>query len=142
MVVREFIRHPIAVPLDIEVADGGVSAQACQDISVGGLCFHSHVALRRGTKVALGIHIHEPAFTVEAVVKWCRQAGAEYMVGVQFASEKIAYTVRLIEQVCHVREYQLHLQATEGRVLTDEEAAREWVRRYAHLFPVSPMAVN
>jgi len=45
-----------------------------------------------------------------------------------------AFTARMLEQIWQIINYQNRLEQ-EGRVLSIEEAAFEWIDRYAALFP-------
>ena len=42
----------------------------------------------------------------------------------------------MIEQICHIEHYRHEIEQVEGRKLNSEEAAREWIQRYASEFPV------
>jgi hypothetical protein len=41
----------------------------------------------------------------------------------------------MVEQVCHIEEYRRTVQRLEGRELSAEEAAFEWIHRFAAQFP-------
>jgi hypothetical protein len=41
----------------------------------------------------------------------------------------------MIEQICHIESYRRDVAQQEGRQLTTEEAAVEWISRYASSFP-------
>ena len=43
----------------------------------------------------------------------------------------------MVEQVCYIESYKKVVYETEGRQLTTEEAAMEWIRKYASQFPGS-----
>ena len=45
-----------------------------------------------------------------------------------------AFTARMLEQIWQIMNYQSKLEQ-EGRVLSIEEAALEWIDRYAAHFP-------
>ena len=45
-----------------------------------------------------------------------------------------AFTARMLEQIWQIMNYQNRLEQ-EGRVLSIEEAALEWIDRYAAHFP-------
>jgi hypothetical protein len=56
-------------------------------------------------------------------------------VGVRFEDRDTAISVRMVEQVCHIEQYKLQVRETEGRELTGEQAAMEWIEKHAHEFP-------
>jgi len=41
----------------------------------------------------------------------------------------------MVEQVCSIESYQKKIYETEGRRLTTEQAAMEWIAKYAAQFP-------
>jgi hypothetical protein len=41
----------------------------------------------------------------------------------------------MIEQICHIEHYRKEVKLAEGRELSSEEAADEWIKRYAGDFP-------
>jgi len=50
-------------------------------------------------------------------------------------SENEAFRMRMFEQVCHIEAYRKEKQSREGRKLSREEAAAEWISSYAAGFP-------
>jgi c-di-GMP-binding flagellar brake protein YcgR len=131
---RRFIRHPTGIPVEIRGAANAVTRERVRDLSVGGLSFHADAALTLGSVINLRIATVEPAFETQARVVWCRHAGAGYDLGVAFLSAEDAFRARMVEQVCHIESYRRRLLA-EGRALTPEAAAREWIARFAASFP-------
>lgn len=134
--MRRFIRHPSSIPISCAV-QGGPSGlpQQLENISEGGVCFHSEEALDPGLQVRLTIPVHGRDFHAEGVVTWCQSEEKGYQVGVRFNDSATAYTVRMVEQVCHIEDYRQQAAQREGRHLTAAEAASEWVIRYAEKFP-------
>jgi hypothetical protein len=43
----------------------------------------------------------------------------------------------MVEQVCHIENYKKEIYRAEGRLLSSEQAAMEWIIRYASRFPGS-----
>ena len=41
----------------------------------------------------------------------------------------------MIEQICHIEQYKADVLAKEGRQLDVEQAAREWIYKFADDFP-------
>lgn len=144
--MRKYIRHPSDIPINFCVSNNDApQAHRVKDVSVGGLCFNSDKPVERGTP----IHIHIPVvmqpqssdrqapdqFDADGVVAWCRPEGGGYSVGVQFADANTRFGLRMVEQICHIEHYRADVLQAEGRTLSSEEAAREWVERYAADFP-------
>ena len=57
-------------------------------------------------------------------------------IGVAFdADNDDAYRVRLCEQICRIEQYKRDVLLDEGRFLTSDEAAAEWIAEHAAAFP-------
>jgi len=109
--------------------------QQLENISEGGVCFHSEQALDPGARVRLTIPVRGRDFHAEGVITWCQREGDGYQLGVRFDDSATAYTMRMVEQVCHIEDYRQQTAQREGRHLSASEAASEWVSRYAEKFP-------
>jgi Tfp pilus assembly protein PilZ len=133
---RQFIRHPAEVPLQI-FKNPETSSNQTGDISEGGLSFTSTQAYNVGETVQVRISICEPAFSASGVIRWCKEKDNTVMVGVSFVDKSEAYTLRMVEQICHVESYRQHLLNTKGINLSSEQAAIEWVKHNAAKFKQS-----
>ena len=136
--MRQFIRHPLDVPIEIRTDLGGSAAAFhTQDISLGGLAVHSEVPVETGMLIEVRIAHVEPAFEARARVAWCRprRGGAGYEVGVSFLDAEDVFRARMVAQVCYIEDYRRSVARAEGRELSSEEAAGEWIARYGHKFP-------
>lgn len=134
--MRSFIRHPSDIPLDIqpEHCPAG-SPEMLINISHGGLMFRSQAGILPGTIVNLTLHVPGNDKLVRARVAWCRDKPAGYDIGVEFLSAADSYTVRMVEQVCHIEHYRRKVKAEQGRELTSKQAAMEWIASNASDFP-------
>lgn len=133
---RRFIRHPSGIPIHFSVDKSeALIASPLRDISRGGVCFESHSALRIGSVIQLEIPVQEPAFMTRGTVAWCHEEGDHYAVGVAFESASEQFNVRMVEQVCYIEHYRSTVRKTQGRDLSSEEAAQEWVEKFAAQFP-------
>ena len=70
-----------------------------------------------------------------ARVAWCRKDNEHYEIGIEFLDRDEATSARIVEQVCHIEHYKQEVRESEGRDLSSEEAAREWIKRFAASFP-------
>ena len=135
--MRQFIRHPLDVPVEIGIAASGPdSAVHTHDISVGGLALRSNVAVAPGADVDIRIACVRPAFEAHARVAWCHPHDKDgFEVGVTFLDAEDAFLARMVEQICHIEDYRQSIYRLEGRQLSSEEAAAEWIAEYAAQFP-------
>lgn len=132
---RQYIRHPTEIPVEVHPTNGGGGQHRIRNLSLGGLSFHSNEELTLGSVVNLRINSVEPSFESEARVVWCMPVAQGYDLGVAFLNAEDAFRARMVEQVCHIESYRQRLIASEGRTLTPEAAAREWIARFADSFP-------
>ena len=145
--MRRYMRHPADMPIDFQIEESSLTeVERVKDISQGGLCFVSNKPLSIGARIRLTIPIGtlvqdasskmkvEP-YEATGNVAWCLKRNNRYEVGVQFSDASTLFGVRMVEQVCHIEHYRQDVLLGQGRVLSSEEAAREWVELYAPEFP-------
>jgi hypothetical protein len=134
--MRHFIRHPVDVPIEVNTEGDEPSAFHTHDISVGGLAFHTSFAVSPGRRIEIRIPYVQPAFEARARVVWCRPSELHgYELGVSFLDAQDAFLARMVEQICYIEDYRKTVQRMEGRQLSSEEAAMEWIDKYAGRFP-------
>lgn len=140
---REYIRHPSDIPIHYQL-DKVVSDHKdyLKNISKGGLCFNSHEAIPEGSRIRIQIPLARPEVEIVGRVMWARpaadshaQASETYEIGVKFEDPDMAFRTRMVEQVCHIEQYKKDILEKEGRCLTSEEAAMEWIHQYSRTFP-------
>lgn len=134
--MRQFIRHPSDIPIELEVSpEESGEIEILQDVSLGGLSFHCTHEVEIGSRVFIRVPLLGPECQARGRVVWCHRNRDLYHVGVEFLSQEEAYRARMVEQICHIEHYKREVLNTEGRQLSSEEAAQEWVNKYAHVFP-------
>jgi hypothetical protein len=133
---RKSSRHEAGIPIEISMGDLVVnSKEYLKNISVGGLCFKSNVFVKPATPVRIKVPLVHPIFESMSQVIWCKRNGDVYDVGVEFAGPKDLFKIRMLEQICDIEEYKKYALEKEGRVLSSEEAALEWIGKFADKFP-------
>lgn len=135
--MRAYIRHPSEFPIQLcAVAHNGSGGARDRllDVSAGGLCCLSHCAYQEGERVSVRIPVGDPGFEAEGTVAWCRPDRERFRVGIAFSDAALAFSARMVEQVCHIDRYHKHL-LDQGRQVSEEAAALEWISKYAKSFP-------
>lgn len=135
--MRRYIRHPSEIPITYEVDRKSGESKKLRDVSRGGLCFTSGQFLQKGHTISIEISLNSEKFKAEGRVAWCRSEGDHFSVGVQFDDNSTQFSVRMVEQICHIEHYRSIILEREGRLLSSEQAAEEWVEKYAADFPSS-----
>ncbi len=137
--IRKYIRHPSDVPiqvmLDLVEDAGDGSDDTLTNVSLGGLSFISAQAIEAGQKVSVCIPILQQDNYLAGTVVWCEKSKKGYEIGLEFEGKKDVFRLRMIEQICHIEHYRKEIKIVEGRELNSEEAAKEWISRYADDFP-------
>ena len=135
-VSRQFIRHPTGMPIQFSL-EGDIPPlrEHLRNVSEGGLCFCAHVSLDAGHIIHVRIPVIDQLFEADGIVTWCHITDCGYEIGVRFSQENDLFGVRMVEQLCYIEEYRLGVQRDEGRKLTSEEAASEWIALFAADFP-------
>lgn len=135
---RQYIRHPAMIPIQLCVPHENFAKPQMGDIkdfSEGGLSCEAASELIPGEEVEVEIFINKPPFKAQGHVVWCQKRGKTYQVGIAFNDLETAYAVRMVEQVCHIEQYRNRVLKEEGRRLSSEEAAQEWISLHAAKFP-------
>jgi hypothetical protein len=134
--LRAYLRHPSEFPIELFKADEGEPPQieALENVCEGGLCCHSAQKLDVGAPVRIRIAIGD-GFEAKGSIAWCAPDDDGYRVGIAFADHASAFSVRMVQQVCQIERYRNEVKEREGRELDPEDAAQEWIARFAASFP-------
>lgn len=133
---RRYIRHPSRMPIRFDLqGDVDHRDDFLRNVSEGGVCFATTVVLDVGQPIGLTIPLLGQDFEVEGRVAWCRETLYGYEVGVRFLSPQDRFSVRMVEQLCYIEDYRQQVEREEGRMLSSEQAAEEWIDRFAEHFP-------
>ena len=132
--MRRFVRHPTDIPIDVTVSSiKPVQESDCAmtSISQGGLSCEVDHPVKMGCKVNIHIPSVSPPYHGVGDVVWCRCEGDHFEVGVNFTDAEEAFRSRMVQQVCQIERYKRSVFEKEGRVLDGEQAAQEWIEKYA-----------
>lgn len=137
---RKFIRHPSDIPIEYCFVDKPLCAlDSINNVSVGGLSFKANQYIEPNSWLHLHIPINDEHVEIDAQVRWCHVRDDNgYDVGVNFPNQNEAFSARMVEQICHIEHYKRMVFETEGRKLSGDEAAAEWIAKYANQFPQNP----
>jgi hypothetical protein len=134
--MRRFLRHPVDIPIEYTISEKNSEKSAQSgNMSISGLCFIAKHCIEIDKFISIKIPLIDPDFQVQGKVVRCVKKNEHVEIGVEFITEHEAYTTRMIEQVCYIKQYQKDIARKEGRNLTDKEAALEWIQNHAAQFP-------
>ncbi len=131
--MRTFRRYSSDIPIEIIDDESRLRPSGpLHDVSYGGLACGSDVAFETGALVKVRISQLSTPFEADGVVIWCEPKGDGFEVGIQFREGREAFAARMVAQVCQIEDYKKKVLETEGRELTGDEAATEWIAKNAH----------
>ena len=133
--MRKYIRHPSDIPIEFRVKKRKISKQVMSNISLGGVAIRTEDRIEVGRVIDLCIHSVTPSFKASGRVAWCLKRIDCYDIGIQFIEPEDAFRVRMVEQICHIEQYKKDMLEQEGRELSGEQAAFEWIDKFASDFP-------
>lgn len=139
--MERYIRHPADIPIEVvsrarlHDAPTSIDPPHSLNFSIKGLAFHCAHPYAPGEIVGIKIALVRPIFAVDARVVWCHSQTARFELGVAFLSEDDAFLARMVEQICHIEDYKQEMQRSQGRELSAEQAAQEWIDKHAAQFP-------
>jgi hypothetical protein len=136
--MRIFYRHPSEIPIDFhleQLVDTGTDY--LKNVSHGGLAFRSTHVIPTGSLIRVRIPLLKPVFEAVGRVTWCRPCDQSYEVGVEFVEAVDAFRIRMVEQVCQIEHYRQAVMTEQGRKLSSEQAAVEWIAKFAGNFPAN-----
>jgi len=134
---RQFYRHPLKVPIQYQAASLSRGSQTSSvDLSQGGLSFLADRFFAKGTVINLTIPVGEELFKLQGHVAYCNREAAmdRYRTGVAFMNAVDAFQAKLAEQMHRIREYRAKRSRELHEELSEEQAADEWIQKYARHF--------
>lgn len=134
--MRKTVRYTTYIPVDVEIEETGAFLLnvSIANLSCGGLGFRSPHPIFTGTSLKLTFGENWPDYIIRGEVTWCRARGGQYEVGVNFEHSSEAFKARMLAQFGQIERYRVNVQHNEGRELSQDEAAREWIDLYAEVF--------
>lgn len=142
--VRKFIRHPTDIPIKVCEVDASELSKTervtldhpqINNVSLGGLAFFSPQSFLINHHVLVSVPCLDTETSIEGCVLWCKALTEGFEVGLEFDDPQAVFHLRMIEQICHIEHYRKEIKRVDGRALTSEEAALEWVSLFASDFP-------
>ena len=135
--IRRHIRHVTGIPIEITIDfDRSYRAEneSITNVSLGGLSFIATDRLEVGESIQVKIPVLNEEHSLDGLEVWCNKTAKGYEVGLEFNDPEEVERLRMIEQISQIESFRQDLEKREGRKLSSEQAAREWVSKYAGEF--------
>ncbi|MCP4401381.1 MAG: hypothetical protein GY801_29290 [bacterium] len=126
---RRAVRYTVEdIPIEYSLAEVVAhQKEYLHNISIEGLCFRSHSCIEKGTTVYIAIPLLTPVFQEKATVAWCAKKNDSYDIGVEFVGNDTKSHADIVQQMCDIEDYKHEILHKDGRKLSGEEAAVEWL---------------
>lgn len=106
------------------------------NVSLGGVSCFTTNPVEIGHFVIMKVDCIDPSFEIEGKVVWVKPSNDMFEVGIEFiATKEKLFLLRMVEQICHIEHYRTELLNNEGRDISIELAAKEWIEKHAKNFP-------
>ena len=134
--IRRHIRHITGIPIKITLDYASRNYQhSCDDtitnVSLGGMSFIADDRFDLGQSIRVRFPILNKRTALSCKVIWCQKTSRGYEIGLEFEDAEEIQRMKMIDQISDIENYRRRREAREGRKITSEQAAREWVKQYA-----------
>ncbi|MGH1463416.1 MAG: hypothetical protein ACRBB6_15430 [Neptuniibacter sp.] len=132
---QHFIHHPEEFSIELQSKEN-TPLPTEQPLNLKLVC-NSTIPFSSGESI--GINLPEVSNEVEVlgIVDWCTTTNSGYELGIQFSDSDALMRIRMLEQLCFIKRYRTYVLNKEGRDISDQDAALEWIAKYANLFPTA-----
>ncbi|MFT2112139.1 energy transducer TonB [Marinomonas sp. 2405UD68-3] len=131
----EFVDHPQDIPLQIEKVNDRMFPETSFDrIGFVGITCQTNQAYEMGQSVQVTLKEIDPNFCVTGRIAWCDSDQNNFKIAIEFPEKDDCFCVRMVEQLSQIEHYRRQAK-TQGRRLNYNEAAAEWISKFAASFP-------
>lgn len=135
--IRRHVRHVTGIPIEINIEyheDYRGEDDTITNVSLGGLCFIASDRLDVDEAIQVKFPVLDEKKSLDGRVVWCSKTDRGYEVGLEFEDPEEVERLRMVDQICQIETFREKVEKERGRRLSSEEAAREWISRYAGEF--------
>lgn len=127
--MREYIRHNAGIPVVI-INDNKEFQFHLLNVSLGGLACKGEQKFEINTSVSIRIPNLASEYSAQGRIAWCKKVEDLFEIGIEHTGEKDKARLLMVEQISHIEHYRNETMLSEGRELSGEEAAKEWLVKY------------
>lgn len=124
------------MPIALKIEYDNAVASRSRDICEGGLCFLWDDYLETGIPVHITIFMKAARFELNGRVAYSKREKdtGYYRTGLTFMDADNAFKAKLAEETREILDYQQMVSRVQGHEVPVEEAAEEWIAKYAERF--------
>ena len=132
--IRRHVRHVTGIPIEVNLEyheDYRSAEDTITNVSLGGLCFIASDRLDVDESVQVRFAVLNQEQTLAGRVVWCNKTARGYEVGLEFDDPDEVERLKTVDQIRQIESFREQIEQNDGRRLSSEQAAREWISRYA-----------
>lgn len=130
---RPFIDHPPQIPLHYHAVAG--AAPDKRGAAGIGIRFAGHRAVNCGCVLEVCIALNGEVHRFRGIVAAIARERSSYNICLWIRGKRQAFAARMAEQLCHIEGYRHMRTQQKGYDMGADEAALEWIERFAADFP-------
>ena len=135
--IRKYVRQVTGIPVEVTL-DYSDNLDADNDtitnISLGGLALVAEDPVDINEALQVRCPILNNDAQLSGKVIWCEKSRHGYEIGLEFDDPAEIERMRIIDQIIDIEKFRNQVASREGRHLSSEQAAREWVSQYTGKF--------
>ncbi len=135
--IRRHVRHVTGIPIEVRLEyheNYHGDDDTITNVSLGGLCFVASDRLDVNESIKVRFPVLNREETLDGRVVWCNKTARGYEVGLEFDDPERVERLRMVDQICQIEHFREEVEQRDGRKMSSEEAAREWISKYAGEF--------
>ena len=135
--IRRHVRHVTGIPIEVSLEyhdNYHGDDDTITNVSLGGLCFIASDRLDVDESIQVSVPVLNQEKKLDGKVVWCNKTARGYEVGLEFDDPAEVERLRMVDQICQIEHFREEVEQRDGRKLSSEEAAREWIGKYAGEF--------
>ncbi len=132
--IRRYVRHVTGIPIEVNLEyheDYHGDDDTITNVSLGGLCFIASDRLDVDETIKVRFPVLNQEQSLDGRVVWCNKTARGYEVGLEFDDPGEVERLRMVDQICQIESFREKVEKSDGRKLSSEQAAREWISKYA-----------
>ena len=101
------------------------------NVSLGGMSFIADDRFDLNQTIRVRFPILNDKTSLGCKVIWCEKTKRGYEVGLEFDDADEVQRLKMIDQISDIEKFRRRKEAIEGHPVDSEQAAREWIQKYA-----------
>lgn len=135
--IRRYVRQVTGIPMEVTLDysnNFSAGSDTITNISLGGLALAAEDPIDINESIKVRCPILNNDAQLSGKVIWCEKSRHGYEIGLEFDDPAQIERMRIIDQIIDIEKFRNQVAKQEGRRLSSEQAAREWISQYTGIF--------